>query len=226
MNTRIIAIGDIHGCCKTFNKLLFDNLGIERTDEIFCLGDYIDRGFDSKGVVDLILKLRSDGFRIHTLRGNHEQLMMDSLLDTEIFQNWVLLGGNRTLKSFGVENYAELQPSYRAFFESTQLYIEHENFIFVHAGLNFNRVNIFEDQEAMLWIRSMNINPQKLAGRILIHGHHPKPVSEIIKQEIAGEINIDGGCVYKHSKTLGSLVALNLTEGKFLVERNCEDPGA
>ncbi len=222
MNTRVIAIGDIHGCSKTFNKLLFDNLRIELTDEIYCLGDYIDRGFDSKGVVDLILKLRSDGFQIHTLRGNHEQLMIDSPLDREIFQNWFLLGGNRTLKSFGVENYTELQPIYRNFFESTQLYIEHEKFIFVHAGLNFNRSDIFEDKEAMLWIRSMNVNLQKLAGRILIHGHHPKPVSEIMKQEIAGEINIDGGCVYKHSETLGSLVALNLTEGKYSVERNCE----
>lgn len=58
---RIIAIGDIHGCSKTFKTLLHKGLKIKKHDEIFCLGDFIDRGPDSKGVIDLILELRKKG---------------------------------------------------------------------------------------------------------------------------------------------------------------------
>jgi serine/threonine protein phosphatase 1 len=75
---RVFAIGDIHGCNDAFHQMLFTEIKVSKDDEIYCIGDYIDRGPDSKGVVDTIISLQRSGFRIHTLRGNHEQMMIDS----------------------------------------------------------------------------------------------------------------------------------------------------
>ncbi|HLF63763.1 MAG TPA: metallophosphoesterase, partial [Saprospiraceae bacterium] len=94
---RVFAVGDIHGCHQTFRKLLLDEIRIKKSDRIYCLGDYVDRGPDSKGVVDFILELRRSGYHIHTLRGNHEQLMMTSIESTENFELWELNGGSATL---------------------------------------------------------------------------------------------------------------------------------
>ena len=80
---RIFAIGDIHGCSNTFKRLLLDKIKIRKSDIIYCLGDYIDRGIDSKGVIDFILELRAEGYTIYTLRGNHEQMMLDAPISKE-----------------------------------------------------------------------------------------------------------------------------------------------
>ena len=101
--TRIFVIGDIHGCCNTFKKLLAE-LAIQKSDEIYCIGDYVDRGNDSKGVIDLIINLRIKGYQIHTLRGNHEQMMLDSTIDEERLFHWLQNGGIETLTSFGISS--------------------------------------------------------------------------------------------------------------------------
>jgi len=58
---RVFIIGDIHGCCKTCKKLILEKINIQKSDKIYCLGDYVDRGPDSKGVIDFILQLRKKG---------------------------------------------------------------------------------------------------------------------------------------------------------------------
>ena len=215
---RIFAIGDIHGCAATFKYMLFEELKIQKEDQVYCLGDYIDRGSDSKGVVDLILLLRDEGYTIHTLRGNHEQMMLESMKSQQHFYLWFKNGGGTTLQSFAVDFYIDLSPSYKAFFEQTQYYLETPECIFVHAGLNFFSENIFEDKDAMLWARDFKC-PESLPGnKILIHGHTPKPLQFILEQR-SNCINIDGGCVYKEHKKLGNLVALNLGDKKYHVVR-------
>ncbi len=90
---RIFAIGDIHGCRKTFEKLLKDKIQLTKEDEIYCIGDYIDRGDDSKGVIDLIINLRTDGYKIKILRGNHEQMMLEAATDKKALSLWLDNGG-------------------------------------------------------------------------------------------------------------------------------------
>lgn len=220
---RIFAIGDIHGCNKTFQKLLLDKIRIQKSDKIYCIGDYIDRGNDSKGVIDFILKLRKKGYQIHTLRGNHEQLMMDSIQSQEKLKHWIKNGGDETLKSFGITSYNEMKPVYRNFFSRTKFFIKSGKFIFVHAGLNFQNLNPFEDKQAMLWVREFPIDKQKLGNRIIVHGHTPKSLDFILKQQGKNAINIDGGCVYKHKEEFGNLIALNITEGKLIAARNIDN---
>ena len=75
MSKRRFAIGDIHGCCKTFRRLL-ESLSLEKTDVVYLLGDLIDRGPDSKGVVEAVICLLADGYDIRSCLGNHEDMML------------------------------------------------------------------------------------------------------------------------------------------------------
>ena len=216
---RIFAIGDIHGCTEAFHRMLFDEIKLTKDDTIYCIGDYIDRGPDSKGVADTIISLRESDFRIFTLRGNHEQMMMDSESSMMNYSLWIQNGGNATLQSFEANSYQFLPLQYRKFFEATHLYIEDESYIFVHAGLNFYETDIFEDKEAMLWVRDFNPRQDVLGDRILVHGHTPKPLSYILHQK-GNCINIDGGCVYNKQKGYGHLIAISLPDKKFIVVEN------
>ncbi len=218
---RIFAIGDIHGCCNTFKEMLLNKIKIQKSDKIYCIGDYIDRGKDSKGVIDFILKLRLDGYHIYTLRGNHEQMLLDSVINETEMDIWLRNGGSETMQSFGINSIKELPYQYLSFFKRTKFYIKTRKYIFVHAGLNFNNENIFEDKEAMLWIRDFYPEQFVLKNKLLIHGHTPESLDYILNQK-GNCINIDGGCVFRDYAYLGKLVALNLNERKFIPVNNCE----
>jgi serine/threonine protein phosphatase 1 len=220
--SRILAIGDIHGCAKTFHKLLFEAIQLRKSDVVYCIGDYIDRGPDSKGVIDLIIDLRRKGYQIRTLRGNHEELMLDSAKDRQAHMDWYINGGDATLRSFGVSSYADFPPEYKTFFTRTRFYYTHGPYIFVHAGLNFRPDDPFEDREAMLWIRDFKVDKHKLGDRKIIHGHTPKPLEEIVNPKQDDVFNLDAGCVYKDRPGHGYLVALNVTDGEWVAMRNCE----
>lgn len=213
------VIGDVHGCNKTLVRLLFDNLKVSREDELFFLGDYIDRGPDSKGVVDTLWKLKRKKIHIHTLRGNHEQMMMESEQNSFSFAHWTNNGGETTLLSFGQESYSSFPARYKSFFTSLPYYIETGNFILVHAGLNFEEPDLFSDKEAMLWQRIKVTDQAVLGDRIMIHGHTPIPLDQILSQT-ANCRNLDGGCVFApRRKDLGYLVAYLLEEGKYAYEK-------
>ena len=218
---RIFAIGDIHGCCNTFKVLLRDKIRIQKEDSIYCVGDYIDRGPDSKGVIDHILQLKEDGYQVYTLRGNHEQMILDAPGDDFSLQMWLNNGGKQTLKSFGVHHVEEIPSLYVSFFSKTELFIHTGDHIFVHAGLNFQHTDIFQDQHAMLWIRTYNDHQPLLQNMILIHGHTPQTLEYILAQN-GNCINIDGGCVYNGDGVYGNLVALNVMEKKFVWVENCD----
>src|SRR5665647_3604625 len=216
---RIFAIGDIHGCNDAFQQMLFVEIKIKKQDKIYCIGDYIDRGPESKGVIDTIISLREKGYHIHALRGNHEQMMMDSEQGEESFEQWYINGGNTTLKSFEVDTYTAMPEKYKQFFLNTKYYISANDYIFVHAGLNFWRNNIYEDKDAMLWIRDFNPQQNVLGNKILIHGHTPKSLHYILNQK-GNCINIDGGCVFNGHKNLGNLVAIALPEKGIIIVSN------
>ncbi len=212
---RKFAIGDIHGCNKTFKKLLVEVIRLKKQDQLVLLGDYIDRGPDSLGVIQTILKLQNAGYAVHCLRGNHEQLMMDSTTQVTAYFQWLLNGGEQTMKSFKQKRFQDFPEVYKEFFYSTKYYIELDQFIIVHAGINFKNDDLFEDREAMLWTRNFEIDIEKLGSRILVHGHTPISLDKIRAQK-SNCLNIDGGCVFKNSKkNLGHLVALNLVSLEF-----------
>lgn len=213
------VIGDIHGCAKTFIKLL-DQIGLNQDDDLYLLGDYIDRGPDSKGVLDKILELQSTGFKVHALRGNHEQMMIDSVLDNTHLRLWLMNGGDEALASFGEEGIADLDPKYMNFVDRTEYFFEVGRYMVVHAGLNLTIKNPLTDIEHMLWSRKKF--SKRYLDKTIIHGHTPIPLRDILKQKPDGRyINLDGGCVYENPG-LGHLVGYRLETKEYFYLRNSE----
>jgi serine/threonine protein phosphatase 1 len=218
---RTIAIGDIHGCSRTLRKLLLEEVKLHATDRLYFIGDYIDRGPDSKGVIDFIFELRHQGFHVYALRGNHEQMILDSVKSASDYDHWLFNGGEDTLFSFGVESFEKTDQDYQQFFQSTSHIFKTKEAIYVHAGLNFENKDIYADTHAMLWIRNKPVYPEKLEGKILVHGHTPLPLEQVIRQE-GNIINLDAGCVYAHREGFGYLVAYEITSRHFFFVKNCE----
>jgi serine/threonine protein phosphatase 1 len=220
---RTIAIGDIHGCSKTFFALI-EKLNLSEEDELILLGDYIDRGPDSKGVIHTIMALIENGYNVKCLMGNHEEMMFVSETGFYPFSTWIGNGGDATLENFDVDFFNEMPKPYKDFFQACLYYFETEKYIFVHAGLNFNNDNIFEDKEAMLWIRGFEAQQEKLGNKIMVHGHTPKPLQNILNQQ-GNCINIDGGCVFIEEKQtgLGNLVAIILETMEYVWVENQEE---
>lgn len=201
---RKFAISDIHGCNDTFQRLL-EKLQLAQGDELYLLGDYIDRGPDSKGVMDTIFLLQQQGLPVHCLRGNHEQMMLDAMngMEDEEMDNWLLNGGIATLESFSVNGNLQIEDKYLQFMDALEIYCEVDEYILVHAGLNFNIPFPFSDEDEMLWIRNWypDLNRNWLGERIIVHGHTPMPKEDIQLQfknlDKLPILDIDGGCVHK-----------------------------
>ncbi|MCS6965449.1 MAG: serine/threonine protein phosphatase [Candidatus Kapabacteria bacterium] len=219
---RRFVIGDIHGCIHTLEALLWQQLKVTVDDELFFLGDYIDRGPASKAVVDLLLELRRNGYRITPLRGNHEQLLLDACDSEDMLRLWLYNGALATLQSFGVRHPRELSGEYKAFFAALPFYIETDVAILVHAGLNFDVASPLDDTETMLWDRSLQANPVLLGGRRLIAGHTPMHLSAVRRSLSQAKVLLDGGCVYGRASGYGYLCALELQSWELFVQPNVE----
>lgn len=209
-------IGDVHGCRRTLEALL-ERLRLKAGDAVVFMGDLVDRGPDSKGVVDTAWQLQASGIQTVCLRGNHEQMILDALEDRYCRENWLELnGGPQTLESFGVSKPEDIPEKYLEFFQSMPLWYETEGYLCVHAGVNFYFPDPLEDTISLLWARRWygDINYEWLGNRILLHGHTPMPL-ETIEQQLQlltqqKYLNLDNGCVYAptHSdKGLGHLLA-------------------
>jgi serine/threonine protein phosphatase 1 len=224
---RKFVISDIHGCSNTF-KALLQRISFAREDVLFILGDMINKGPDSKGVVDIIMDKIQDGYIIHSLKGNHEEVFVASSEDKAMSNFFHRMGGDLTLFSFGITHFNDLDTKYRYFFESLLPFVITDKYILVHAGLDFSNKDPLVDEKSMRWIRSWydDIRYVWLNGRFIIHGHTPIPnhtIENLLKNIYETRvINIDNGCVYYDEKGFGKLCALEL-ETHTLHFENCID---
>lgn len=234
--TKQWVIPDVHGYVKTLRCLMEEIIRPARYDEIFFLGDYIDRGPDSKGVIDYIRGLHDDGFKIITLKGNHEDFMVE-LYGTEersstgwLFtfaarkrKAWNAIGGKETLASFGANHLKEVPREYIEWMRNLPYYAVLDDFVLVHAGLNFNRQDPFEDKQAMLWFRDYDIIPEKIGNRRIVHGHVPVNMELItlaVKNKFYKFIDLDNGPYIQGRSGFGNLVALELTGMELVIQDN------
>ncbi|MBF4487743.1 metallophosphoesterase [Flavobacterium sp. CSZ] len=207
---RTFAISDIHGNNDTFRKAL-KFIKLKKTDKLILLGDCIDRGYDSKGVLDTIILLKEHGFNIVCLKGNHEQMFLDSFEENTKLNNWMLNGGKETLLSFLTASIEKIPSQYVNLIKSFKYYYEFKNFIFVHAAINMLIEKPFDDTRSMLWSREQDnlINLNWLKGRVVVHGHNPTPRKDIIKSLLGQIICIDNGSFIK-KRNYGSICVLEL----------------
>ncbi len=213
----LIAIGDIHGCVRTLRTLL-DRLAPTTSDVVVFVGDYVDRGPDSRGVIDALLEFR-EHIPCVFLRGNHEELMLD-YLDGADYTTWRLNGGDATLRSYLSQHDGPTIPSeHEAFLRGTIPYYETEAFFFVHAGLK-PYLRIAEqvrrgDDAVFLWERS-HLEARELAWeKTVVCGHTPQ--QKILDR--AQLICIDTGCVYHDRPGFGLLTAVRLPERAYVQAR-------
>lgn len=217
---RQFAVADIHGCVKTFKKLVIEGISLQKDDTLFLLGDYVNKGPDSKGVIDFIFELRDQGFGVKCLRGNHEQYLLDGLHHFHDIPAFLLRGGDATLASFGVKSIEAIPVIYLSFIESLPFYFELEKYLLIHAGLNFNLPDPYTDHFSMLNIREMAVDFEKTGGRRIIHGHVPTPHPEIARAISMknDHFSIDAGCVYDQYPGLSHLVALEIETEKLYIQ--------
>ncbi len=227
---RQFAISDIHGCNISFNALL-DQIGLTTADELYLLGDYIDRGPDSKGVLDTIMRLQSKGYKVRCLMGNHDEAMVKALYNYEFRESWLdKWGGKETLESFDCYSIEEVPIDYWRFLESLETHIEVDGYLLVHAGLNWSSAKPLNDIEGLLYSRNWyhRINYEWLDGRKIIHGHTPIVQAEMLSQldmlPIKRYLNIDNGCVYDRFGDGGyNLCAFDMTNRQLFFQKNLDD---
>jgi serine/threonine protein phosphatase 1 len=219
----VYAIGDIHGRADLLGNLLrqIETDAAAHPDlllRLVMLGDYIDRGAESRRVLDILveLKRRSHG-RMIALRGNHEEAMLEFLDDPKTGAAWCEFGGRETLISYGVGPPRSRQPEeltaardallsilpeeHFRFLKDLEPFAEIGDYLFVHAGLRPRRVLAEQTEEDMLWIRDEFLNAPPWMPQVIVHGH--TPFAE--PSEGPGRIGIDTGAY-----ATGVLTALRL----------------
>ncbi|MEW6266559.1 MAG: metallophosphoesterase family protein [Thermodesulfobacteriota bacterium] len=201
---RILAIGDIHGTLDKLQMLMAGLNWDPERDLLVFIGDYVDRGPDSAGVIDHILGLRQWSDKVVCLRGNHEQLFLDFLEGRNV-QAFYHNGGLATIESYGGPESGVPREHYD-FFDSLPLYHETDDYIFVHAGLRDGLPLAAQDPDDLLWIREEFIYSNYDHGKLVVFGHTPtrRPVVQ------PNKIGIDTGAVYG-----GLLTCLELPSRSF-----------
>ncbi len=206
----IYAIGDIHGC-KNSLEALIEKIPMEKKDTLIFLGDYIDRGPDSKGVVDLLLDLSVKHANTVFLKGNHEW-MFERFYDTrgiKAWEIWEYNGARKTLSSYGdIESIPETHVN---FLKKTRYYHLQDGYVFVHAGVRPEIPLEEQDPEDLIWIREQFIfYKEPMKGYTVVFGHTPQD-NPILSDD---KIGIDTGCVYG-----GSLTCIRVNDKKIFQVR-------
>ena len=197
---RIFIIGDIHGCLGMLKRLIDKIDWRPDKDELIFLGDYIDRGEDSRGVIDFIIALLDLSPLVRCLTGNHEDLFLDYLAGGDI-DPFLINGGAMTLRSYQVEYNRKGRPripqDHMAFFQNTHPWLELDHYYVVHAGFRPGVDIQKQSLKDLLWIRETFIYSDYDFGKKVIFGH--THFSEPLIMD--NKIGLDTGAVYGNKLT-------------------------
>lgn len=187
---RLLAVGDIHGCLDQL-KTLMARVVPTPGDQVIFLGDYVDRGPFSAGVIDHLIEFSRIFPATLFLRGNHEQMFTDYLEGhdpTAFFMN----GGLKTLHSYKRSGQWPVPSTHRAFIKNLLNYYETDDHIFVHAGLRPGIPLTDQQCDDLLWIRREFISSDYDWGKTVVFGHTP------LREPLLSEtrLGLDTGCVY------------------------------
>lgn len=221
-----LAVSDIHGCALTFEMLL-NTINLQKEDNLFILGDIINRGKRSKKLVKKIILLQKEGYLIFPLRGNHEQYVISEMQKKSLEKFFIICEKLnlewlfKSQKKIVEEEYSKffyaickflrltsllkpkelliLKSKYTEFFLNLPYYYDLGDILLSHAGFDLSQNNMFDNLYAMINQREFT-NIDKIPNSVkIVHGHSPISLQKI-KNAITSNsptINIDNGCVYK-----------------------------
>lgn len=205
---RTIAIGDIHGCSRALCRLL-EVIEPEQQDTIVTLGDYINRGIDSKGVLEQLIELEHR-CRLVSLLGNHEEMLLGAREGRSDLQFFLNCGGDSMLDSYGSTGQLSLVPrDHFAFVERCRNYFENDRFIFLHANykpeISLERLDV----HTLRWLSLRDYVPAAphCSGKVAVVGHTPQESGDIL--DLGYLKCIDTACC-----TNGWLTALDVESGR------------
>ena len=188
------AVGDIHGRLDLLDALIErltqDAARFEGEKVVIFLGDYVDRGPESRGVVQRLASLEIEGVSLRFLRGNHEETMLAFLDDPTVGARWCEYGGDATLKSYGLSHPAlrhrdsawrqaadelrhKLTPRETAFLEGLEMSVTIGDYFFVHAGARPGTPLADQTPHDLLWIRRSFLDSEDRFDKLVVHGHTP-----------------------------------------------------
>ena len=196
------VIGDIHGCVKEL-ACLVENLPLKHQDRLVFLGDYIDRGPDSRGVVSYLLDLQKErSYDVVFLKGNHEDMLLSYLgLAGEHGEMFFYNGGQATLASYGLSSQdlsseavlAAIPPDHIQFYQSLKGYRAVGDYLCVHAGIHPQKSLAEQTEAELLWIRNKFIYSSHLLPYTVLFGHTPQTD---VFYDLPYKIGLDTGLVY------------------------------
>mgnify|MGYP002789769358 CR=1 FL=1 len=226
---RLYAVGDIHGCAGLLKALLvmINADAAHNKRRLIFLGDYVDRGEDSKAVIETLLAIRAAEPDAIFLKGNHEEAILDFLDAPDRNEDWLHWGGDKTLESYGVAQIWRKAPTDLAaelagkmpedhldFLKSLEIWRPLGDYLFVHAGFRPGVALADQRESDCLWIRGEfhNAAPEQRLREVVVHGHHPvkKP------QDHGWRIAVDTGAVWSDMLTA---VVLEGTTRRFISTR-------
>lgn len=187
--TRVYVVGDIHGRADLLRDIHaqiqkdFSRAPVERALAVY-LGDYVDRGLDSRQVIDVLLDEPLTGIESVYLRGNHEDFLLRFLDDPAIGASWMANGGSATIYSYvggrvDLNDLTGVQAALRAalpgrhleFLRSLQLLHVEGDYLFVHAGIRPNVPLEKQNPMDLMWIREDFLNSRARHAKMVVHGH-------------------------------------------------------
>ena len=214
------VIPDVHGCVRTLNALL-EKINPSKNDQLFFLGDYINKGPDSNGVMETLLSLFHNQYQLYCLRGNHEQLLLNCSQNLDKLRRILALQQGLSL----LDKNGKPNPEHLSFISEMPYYFQLQDFYLVHAGFKFSQESPLQDANSMLTIRRWHADQHHTEGRRVIHGHTPTELY-FIEKNIAIKsliLPLDNGCVYAGDVSgQGYLLALNLDTMELLRQQNID----
>ena len=202
---KLYIIGDIHGCLGALERLIEKIDWHPDREGLIFLGDYVDRGVQSKDVIDLIIEMSERSPHVQCLMGNHEDLFLEYLSGGDI-DPYLYNGGGATLKSYRINGKVSVPDEHLSFLKSLKLFIELDDYYVVHAGMRPGVDIHKQDPKDLLWIREPFLYSDYQFGKIVIFGHTPFAVPLIEKNKIG----LDTGAVFGNR-----LTCLELPDRKF-----------
>jgi serine/threonine protein phosphatase 1 len=198
----LYAIGDIHGSLQKLRDLmtLCERHADGRPATFIFLGDYIDRGPDSRAVIEALIDLQSQRpDRVIALKGNHEAVAVEIIDGETEPASWLREGGAATLRSYHIDDVRDLPHEHVAWLRALRLHYDDGKRFFVHAGIDPDKPLDAQSDHDLIWIREPFLSDARDHGRLIVHGHTPQ--SDGMPDFRGNRLNLDTGAVYGRALT-------------------------